>query len=57
MVPVTIAVALASLLVSGALAAYAGGASLAKGALGVGFWGAMAMAVSHLIGKLFEVSI
>lgn len=57
MAPVTIAVTVASLLVSGALAAYAGGAPMLRGALRVGFWGAMAMAASHLIGKLFEVSL
>lgn len=51
----TIAVTLASLFVSGALAAYAGGAPLLRGALRVGFWGAMAMAASHLIGNLFDV--
>ena len=53
----TIAVTLASLFVSGALAAYAGGAPLLRGALRVGFWGAMAMAASHLIGNLFEVRV
>ena len=57
MVPVTMSVTLASLLVSGALAAYAGGAPMLRGALRVGFWGAMAMAASHLIGKLFHVSV
>lgn len=53
----TIAVTLASLFVSGALAAYAGGAPLLRGALRVGFWGAMAMAASHLIGNLFDVRV
>ncbi len=57
MVPVTIAVTVASLLVSGALAAYAGGAPMLRGALRVGFWGAMAMAASHFIGNLFHVSV
>ena len=57
MLPITMAVTLASLLVSGALAAYAGGAGMGRGALRVGFWGAMAMAASHLIGKLFEVNL
>ncbi|MEP6908706.1 MAG: VIT family protein [Pseudoxanthomonas sp.] len=57
MVPVTIAVTVASLMASGALAAYAGGAGRLRGALRVGFWGALAMAASHLIGKLFQVSM
>jgi len=54
---VTIVVTVISLFVSGAMAAYAGGAPLLRGAWRVGFWGAMAMAASHLIGKLFDVSV
>ncbi|HET6783309.1 MAG TPA: VIT family protein [Pseudoxanthomonas sp.] len=50
----TIVVTLASLFVSGALAAYAGGAPLLRGAWRVGFWGAMAMGASYLIGNLFD---
>ena len=57
MLPITMTVTWASLLVSGALAAYAGGADMGRGALRVGFWGAMAMAASHLIGTLFEVNL
>jgi VIT1/CCC1 family predicted Fe2+/Mn2+ transporter len=53
----TIVVTLVSLFVSGALAAYAGGAPLLRGALRVGFWGAMAMAASYLIGNLFDVHV
>jgi VIT1/CCC1 family predicted Fe2+/Mn2+ transporter len=53
----TIVVTVISLFVSGALAAHAGGAPLLRGAWRVGFWGAMAMAASHLIGKLFDVSV
>lgn len=55
--PVTVGVTLASLCLSGALAAYAGGAPLLRGALRVGFWGAMAMAVAYLIGNLFDVRV
>ncbi|MET0580489.1 MAG: VIT family protein [Pseudoxanthomonas sp.] len=55
--PVTIAVTLVSLFFSGALAAYAGGAPMLRGALRVGFWGAMAMAASYLIGNLFHVRV
>lgn len=54
---VTIVVTIISLFLSGALAAYAGGAPIVRGALRVGFWGAMAMAASHLIGRLFNVSV
>ncbi|WP_261663466.1 VIT family protein [Deinococcus sp. Marseille-Q6407] len=48
-------VTLLALLVLGALAAYAGGASLWKGALRVTLWGAAAMALSALVGSLFGV--
>ena len=48
-------VTLLALLALGALAAYAGGASLWKGALRVTLWGAAAMALSALVGSLFGV--
>ena len=48
---------LAALLGSGALAAWVGGAPKLRGALRVGFWGAMAMAAAALIGRLFEVQV
>jgi VIT1/CCC1 family predicted Fe2+/Mn2+ transporter len=54
---VTITVTVASLFFSGALAAYAGGAPMLRGALRVGFWGAMAMAASYFIGDLFDVRV
>ncbi len=47
----------AGLLLSGALAAYAGGAPVLRGALRVGFWGVLAMAAASLIGRLFDVSV
>lgn len=47
-------VALAGL---GAAAAYAGGASMPKGALRVVFWGALAMAVTAAVGRLFGASL
>ncbi len=53
----TIVVTVLSLFVSGALAAYAGGAGLLRGAWRVGFWGAMAMAASHLIGRMFDAGV
>lgn len=49
------AASLIFLMVLGMVAARAGGASLRKGALRVGFWGALAMAATALIGKLFGV--
>jgi len=41
----------------GAVAAHAGGAGLAKGSLRVLFWGAAAMAVTALIGRVFGTAI
>ena len=41
------------LAVLGMLAAWAGGASIARGALRVTFWGAFAMALTAAVGKLF----
>jgi VIT1/CCC1 family predicted Fe2+/Mn2+ transporter len=52
-------VALSSLLCLiglGALSARAGGASMAEGALRVGFWGALAMLVTAQIGQFFGVA-
>jgi len=46
--------ALVLLAVLGALAAKIGGAKIARGALRVAFWGAMAMAFSTLVGRAFE---
>lgn len=50
-------VALVALLGSGALAAWAGGASPLRGALRVGFWGALAMIAATLVGQWFEVRL
>lgn len=54
---VTIAATIASLFVSGGLAAYVGGASITRGALRVTFWGALAMAAAWLVGHLFDVRV
>ena len=54
---ITIAATLLGLGVSGALAAWAGGAAPARGAGRVVFWGALAMAAASMIGRLFHVSI
>ena len=50
------AVTLVLLAALGALAGYLGGASMTKGAMRVLFWGAMALAATALIGRLFGVS-
>ena len=55
--PVTIATTVASLLVSGGLAAYVGGAPVMRGALRVVSWGALAMAAASLVGRLFDVQV
>ncbi|MDO9452422.1 MAG: VIT family protein [Stagnimonas sp.] len=54
---VTTAAALVTLAVLGGTAAYAGGASIAKGAARVAFWGALAMALTALVGKLFGAAV
>ncbi|MDR2220712.1 MAG: VIT family protein [Methylobacillus sp.] len=51
------AVALFSLALLGAAAARSGGAPMLKGALRVCFWSALAMALSAIIGRLFNTSI
>jgi VIT1/CCC1 family predicted Fe2+/Mn2+ transporter len=45
------------LLLLGALAAKLGGAPLVRGALRVGFWGAVAMTVTALVGRLFGAAV
>jgi VIT1/CCC1 family predicted Fe2+/Mn2+ transporter len=51
--PMVAGVTLTLLLVLGGLAAKLGGASLLRGALRVGFWGAVAMGATALVGRLF----
>jgi VIT family. len=50
-----VATTLLALLLSGAVAARIGGANPWRGALRVVFWGALAMAVAALVGRLFDV--
>ena len=45
------------LAVLGALAAGVGGASMGRGALRVAFWGALAMGVSALVGRIFGATV
>ena len=52
---VAVATTLVALSISGALAAWTGGAPVARGALRVVFWGALAMAAAGLVGRLFDV--
>jgi len=49
--------ALVALVLLGGTAAHAGGASIAKGALRVAFWGALAMGLTAGIGKLFGAAV
>lgn len=51
---VTFSTALFALLMLGGVAAYAGGASVFKGAARVAFWGVLAMGVTHLVGQMFS---
>ncbi len=58
MIVVTVAVlSLLFLALLGGLAAKAGGASLMKGAVRVAFWGALAMLITAMVGKLFGVAV
>jgi VIT1/CCC1 family predicted Fe2+/Mn2+ transporter len=54
---VSSATALAMLLVLGGAAAYAGGASVVRGALRVCFWGALAMGLTAGVGRLFGTAL
>nr|HNH52686.1 VIT1/CCC1 transporter family protein [Nitrosomonas sp.] len=50
-------VSILSLTCLGALAAYLGGANIITGSLRVTFWGALAMLVTAITGKLFGIII
>ena len=51
------ATSLLFLVLLGGLAAYIGGAGIAKGIARVTFWGALAMAITAGVGKLFGVAV
>lgn len=51
------ATALVTLLILGGTAAYAGGASIVRGAVRVAFWGALAMALTAGVGRLFGATL
>jgi VIT1/CCC1 family predicted Fe2+/Mn2+ transporter len=54
---VAIPTTLIGLSISGALAAWTGGAPVLRGALRVAFWGALAMAAATVVGRLFDVQV
>jgi VIT1/CCC1 family predicted Fe2+/Mn2+ transporter len=54
---ISAATAIVTLIVLGATAAYAGNAPVFKGALRVAFWGAMAMALTALVGRFFGAAV
>lgn len=56
-VEVSSASALVTLVILGGTAAYAGGAPVGKGALRVAFWGALAMGITALVGRLFGTTV
>jgi VIT1/CCC1 family predicted Fe2+/Mn2+ transporter len=55
--PWVVGVTLALLLVLGGAAAHLGGAPIARGALRVAFWGAVAMACTAAVGRLFGAAV
>ncbi|MFN6964244.1 MAG: VIT family protein [Pyrinomonadaceae bacterium] len=57
LIPVLAAASLAFLAMLGAAAARAGGASMRSGSLRVLFWGAVAMAATAIVGKLFGTAV
>lgn len=54
---ITTVVTLLTLTALGSLAAFVGGASVVRGAIRVTFWGALAMGVTALVGKLIGTSL
>jgi len=53
LIPVVAGTSLVFLALLGGLAARAGGANVTKGAVRVTFWGALAMAITAVIGRIF----
>ena len=54
---VSSATALVTLVILGGTAAYAGGASIIRGAVRVAFWGALAMGLTAGVGRLFGTAV
>jgi VIT1/CCC1 family predicted Fe2+/Mn2+ transporter len=57
LIPVLSITSLVFLAILGALAARVGGAGMMKGAMRVTFWGALAMALTAGVGKLFGTAV
>jgi len=57
MAPVTVGVSLLTLAILGAVSARLGGANLGRGVARIVFWGALAMALSAVVGRLFSVAV
>lgn len=57
LIPLVTATSLLFLAILGAVAARAGGAGMLTGAVRVTFWGAIAMAATALVGKLFGTAV
>lgn len=57
LIPVVALLSLVFLGTLGGMAAHAGGASVSKGVTRVTFWGALAMALTALVGKIFGVVV
>ena len=54
---VTIGLTIVSLLLTGGLAAYTGGAPILRGAVRLVFWGALAMLLTNLVGRIFNTRV
>ncbi|MEQ1720865.1 MAG: VIT family protein [Nitrosomonas sp.] len=57
LIPLVAASSLIFMAILGGLAAYAGGASILTGAVRITFWGALAMGLTAIVGKIFGVTI
>lgn len=57
LLPLVVGTSLVFLVLLGGLAARAGGSSVAVGAVRVAFWGALAMALTSVVGKLFGTTV
>ena len=57
LIPVVVATSILFLALLGGFGAYAGGAPLMKSALRVTFWGALAMALTAVVGTLFGATV
>jgi VIT1/CCC1 family predicted Fe2+/Mn2+ transporter len=55
LIPVVAILSLVFLAVLGVIAAQAGGAAITKGAIRVTFWGALAMGLTAMVGRIFGV--